>query len=132
MQWGLGSCVRHYSQAQWTICTTHPRGPEVLVNREGRLMKTTKKNIPHDSFFNFCLRSKVKDASGKPRTVAAVNATQIVTGTVLKDNEMVKTNSFISNSRYRLLLWLLHYYNKYCIYQAFIMHRLLFSFRILS
>lgn len=67
-------------------------------------MKTTKKNIPHDSSFNFCLRSKVKDASGKPRTVAAVNATQIVTGTVSKDNEMVMTNSFISNSRYRLLL----------------------------
>lgn len=67
-------------------------------------MKTTTKNIPHDSFFNFCLRSKVKDASGKPRTVAAVNATQIVTGTVSKDNEMVKTNNFISNSRYKLLL----------------------------
>lgn len=66
-------------------------------------MKTTKKNIPHDSSFNFCLRSKVKDASGKPRTVAAVNATQIVTGTVSKDNEMVKTN--ISNSKYRFLHW---------------------------
>lgn len=77
-------------------------------------MKTTKKNIPHDSSFNFFLRSKVKDASGKPRTVAAVNATQIVTGTVSKDNEMVKTN--ISNSKYRFLHLFLHYDNRYCMF----------------